>query len=124
MTATTGWVFKQTVLIEDAEYRLTVCEYEAIAEPDLYIEYTDEDGDWCAQVPLPIDGERARAIAAGLIVWADSQGEDIAAQYGEDAVDEAETFAHYADDPAPNRFDSVEISGIVEPIGVITDDPK
>ena len=94
MTATTGWVFKQTVLIEDAEYRLTVCEYEAIAEPDLYIEYADEDGDWCTQVPLPINAEKARAIAAGLVAWADSQVE-----------------------PAPNRFDSVEISGIVEPIG-------
>jgi hypothetical protein len=102
MDAQTGWIYRYHTLFEDAEYRLVICEYEAIAEPDLYIEYTDEDGDWCAQVPLPIDGERARAIAAGLVAWADSQVEP----------------------PAPNRFDSVEVSGLVEPIGVITDGPK
>jgi hypothetical protein len=112
---------KQTVLFQDSEYRLTLCEYQSILAPDLFIEFLDEEGDWNSQIPLPIDAERARAIAAGLIAWADSQVEDrrrrIAA-YGGDAVDEAETFAHYADDPASNRFDSVEISGIVEPIGV------
>jgi hypothetical protein len=122
MAATSEFVqgLKKTVLFQDVEYRLVIGEYEAIPVPDLYLEFLDEEeeGGWNAQVPMPIDAEMARAIGAGLIAWADSQGEDIAAQYGEDAVDEAESFAHYADDdPPPNRFDSVEISGIIEPVG-------
>jgi hypothetical protein len=113
---------KVTVLYEEAEYRLTACEYQTIDSPDLFLEFRHEhedEGGWNDQVPLPLTAEKARAIAAGLIAWADSQVEAIAVKYGEDAVDEAETFAHYADDaPSPNRFDSVEVSGLVEPVGV------
>ena len=97
MDAQTGWIYRYHTLFEDAEYRLVICEYEAIAEPDLCLEYADGYGDWVEQVPMELDVARARAIAAGLIAWADSQAE--------------------APTPAPNRFDSVEISGLVEPVG-------
>lgn len=65
---------KTTVLWGDDEYRIQVCEYQEIAKPDLYIDYSDEEGDWSEQLPLPLTAEIARTIALGLMVWADKQG--------------------------------------------------
>jgi hypothetical protein len=99
------WIYRHTVLFEDAEYRLVICEYEAIQRPDLCLEYADGYGGWVEQVPMPIDAEKARAIADALKSWSvrivheyyEKKRQTEAAKYGEDAVDEAETFAHYAD---------------------------
>jgi hypothetical protein len=183
---------KQTVLFQEVEYRLVIGEYETIPVPDLYLEFLDEEeeGGWNAQVPMPIDAEKARAIAAGLVAWADSQVEAIEARvklttepqtiwesddYGvprrivasiedgtlqllnhgpldegkdgapfrihsiEDAIAVRETIDAYVFNrrgyiqsckalsrgaPSPNRFDSVEVSGLVEPIEGIADGPK
>jgi hypothetical protein len=115
---------RQVVIYQDDDHRLKIFEYQYVGEPDLFLDYRDGDA-WIEQIPMTLTAEKARAIADELKSWSvrivheyyANKRQTEAAKYGEDAVDEAEAFAHYADDPASNRFDSVEISGIVEPIG-------
>lgn len=92
-----------TVLFQDDEYRMIICEYQTFPRPDLFVEWIDPDGDWVEQVPLPIDADRAMAIAVALMKWAVLQPP------GEKAP--------IAQTEVTNRFDSVEVSGLVEPVG-------
>jgi hypothetical protein len=92
-----GWIYKSTVLFEDAKHQLVLEEYESNARVELCVEYNGEDESWCTQIPLPVDGNKAKAIVALFKAWSVQRKQ------------------HEGVEPAPNRFDSVEVGGLVEP---------